>query len=101
MGKNIKSCVHCCNLKTVIITSKNQAQYPFSILNRINKLIKKKGQIRIYYCKVGIINKIYTTELIIKNLYRKNCPYYNIIPDMNDYMFYTWKQIIRKRGIYK
>jgi len=96
-----KRCIHCINLKTVLITPQNQILYPFSMVGKVDKQLKKKGKVRIYYCKAGINDKIYTTLIVVDRLYRENCPNYNKPVIYDDAVFLTYDQIYKKRGIYR
>lgn len=100
MKNNNKGCIHCINLKTVVVTPDNLIKFLFASTIRVKKRLKKDGQVRIYYCKPGVFENIYIetqANTFITYLKRKNCPYYNIVPKEDPAVLYMRDRLIYKK----
>jgi hypothetical protein len=72
-----RECVYCINFKTITITDKNCAAHHQADCDKVRRKLSENGSVQIWYCKFGIMDKVYITKQIIDKIKRPNCMQYN------------------------
>lgn len=77
MKKKIRECLHCINFKTIVVNDENIKQHLGLHCVSVFKRIKKDGQVRVYFCKWGLLHKAaYVHTNMVKRI-RRECHMYN------------------------